>query len=282
MNPCLKLSAACALLFGHVSLASSQTATSIPAYPFPGDPIGIPLKEGGICNSGPFVDRERAPRIRLLERRPGVTPTDDFYTYELTYHAVAQGDICITPPPARMDAVVDIGPLPLGTHHVTVRGLLGDAPYAEYTSQFFTVTDQRRPGDDISGAWHAPRQSGRGYSVMRRDDLLIVYWTTHDDDGEPVWLVFSSDAHDDGTYSGPLYFTHGAPFGVDAAELETSVWGRATFTYTGCGKATWSWVAEDPWIQAGELDLVQLMTPDGVAACDFTTRRIPLAAEWIQ
>lgn len=273
-------------------------ADVIPDLPYPGDRVGVPLHGGGNCNSAQ-LDPKKKPQIRLSEHRVnGVNdPSDDVYTYAVDYWLVDVNDVCGTPPPPRV-FYADIGELPLGYHFFEAQAWLNGEKYVEYMRLAIVNLHERAP-DDISGFWVAPDQLGRGFTVTRSGDLFLLYWATHDGNGEPTWatlIVEDKDPYpgwfETRTFSGDAVTTSGAPLTPGAAELDVEPWAKVTFTYEGCGRATFEWEALDqpildpPTGQTprgnGSLALKQVLVPDGVAPCDVVAISKGLVAEWVE
>lgn len=260
-------------------------ATVTPFSPYLGERVGIDAWSER-C-SGPMFDAAHAPTIEQLAHTPGTGgPQQDEYTYELVYHMIYP-ELCLaTPPPAMYSNVIDLGDdLPQGHHTVHVKGVTPDDELqVAYDVQFYVgPVDGLR--EDVSGMWFAPEQSGRGLTVALRGNTAVLYWATHDADGDSAWNILTTPlaaVDDRHIVEGTALATRGAPLAAGAAELEVEEWGDVRFEYRGCGKATWSWDAIDPAIGDGELDMVQVLQPDGVYACDVATLPNRVEATWIE
>ena len=264
--------------------AHAETAFPVPLAAYPGDSIGVPMLSGGACQ-GAVIDPARAPEIRQTAHlvNNAADDADDVYEYDLSYWLVEpQTPICGTPPPPGYHSLIDVGDLPEGIHRFDVTGYLAGTQFASYTTADVSVQEQRRPGNDISGIWWADEQSGRGFTVMRSGDIFALYWATHDDDGEPEWVtLLRSGANEPGnTFEGVAINTDGPRLAPGAAALTPRPWGEVSFTYEGCGRASFEWNAIDPNIVDGSLALTQIATPDGVESCDIGGRAVA-TAQWI-
>jgi hypothetical protein len=263
------------LLAGPVTTVAAESPVPHPKFAWPGDRIGVPAYSRNAC-WGPYLDPDRAPEIRR------VALVGDTHDYRLAYWLVDEPDgICGLPPPLNYDGLIDVGPLPEGLHRFHVTGYYQGAEFADYTTEVVWVRVHDRPGNDISGAWFDPAQSGRGVFVTRTGMLLAVYWATHTAAGAPSWVVMTATGYSGHDFVGPAVTTHGAPPGSGPAELSSSNWGELRFRYVGCGRARLEWAAADPAIGSGGQDLVQLMVPDGVEHCDLAHRRVGLPARWL-
>jgi hypothetical protein len=245
-----------ALIAAHGAASHAQNVTSpptpVPALAYPGDRIGVPLLSEP-CRTG--VDPSFAPRLTWVSRllNDPLDPTDDTYRWQLEYRVRSNSSsFCGTPPPPHYRVLADVGVLPEGHHVFRIGALLGNQPYANYDTASVWVRRHPRPGDDISGTWYAPQQSGRGVFVLRSGSVAALYWATHDALGEPTWVVASNDARGN-VLDGEAFLTDGAPFGIAPVTAVTRRWGRLVFDYRGCGRAQLRWDADDPLLPDGEL-----------------------------
>jgi lysyl endopeptidase len=68
-------------------------------------------------------------------------------------------------------------------------------------------------GTNYTDLWFNPNESGWGINFNHQDNTLFATLFTYDPSGAPMWLVMSSGARQaDGSFSGALYRTTGAPF----------------------------------------------------------------------
>lgn len=247
------------------SVLQAQPAP-VPAQPYPGDRIGLPVFGGG-C---PVVvlDPSQVPRIRHTGSSGGARD------YELRYWShVPPNQACGVPPPMRYDFLVDIGSLPVGTYRFTVIGHLDGDEFDRYTTNVVSVRDVGYgPRADISGVWYAPEQSGRGVFVARRNGFTGVWWSNHDADGDPAWVIMTVNNAEANRFEGEAITTHGPPMAAGPADIDSQRWGELSFTYLGCGRAQMAWNADDEAIGDGSLNLVQLVLPDGIEPCDISSR----------
>lgn len=272
-------------------------ASPFPGNAYPGDHVAVPLLGGGTCNAA-FPDPERAPQIRRVEHFPNdeANPDDDVYVYVVAYWLLDEPSvICGTPPPPPF-FYADVGALPNGSHRFNVTGQLDGEEHVSYQTYDTSVYPHQRPDNNISGVWYAPEQNGRGFMVQRSGNLFALYWATHDDAGQPTWITLLVpdagrwDGTDQNTYAGDAITTSGDPLSQGPATLDTIDWGPVSFTYEGCGRATFEWGPRyplpagqpqpDPAGSEGSLALRQVTVPDGVEPCDAVARSGGLTAEW--
>ncbi len=247
------------------SVLQAQPAP-VPAQPFSSDRIGLPVLGGG-CPAI-FLDTSQVPRIRHTGSSAGARD------YELRYWLRRSPDgICGVPPPMNYSYLVDIGSLPEGQYRFTVIGYLDGNEFNRYTTNVVSV---RNVGNwaraDISGVWYAPEQSGRGVFVARRFGFIGVWWSNHDADGNPAWVIMSDNHGEGGRFEGEAITTYGPPLAPGPADIDSQRWGELSFTYLRCGRARMEWSADDEAIGDGSLNLVQLLLPDGIEPCDISSR----------
>lgn len=250
-------------------MAQGGQPDAIPVRPWPGDHIFISTVEGGCPALS--LDSERPPRARQIEYMPSPSgqPNQDVYRHEVTYWTTSLPDqICpAVPVPTFLTYRVDLGPLPIGRHEFRVTEVKDGVP-VNVRTVMRTVMEYPSAPAEISGAWYTPEQSGRGVLVLRQEGLTGVWWSMHDAEGQPFWVVMiDADARYAPRLEGEAFTTVGSPLSPLPAQLSNQRWGNLMFTYQGCGRARLQWQADDPTIGGGELDLVQLMVPDGIQRC---------------
>lgn len=269
-------------LLGSIFLGSALHAqpNPVPYDPYPGDRIGLHAFGGG-CPSVE-LDPNRAPRIRQtgFTADPGGDPEADLREYELSYWShIPSGQVCPLPPPMDYSSLIDIGPLPIGQHRITVIGYLDGDEFDRYTGHVW-VRVRNSPRNDISGVWYAPEQSGRGLFAARRGNLTGFWWSNHDAEGRPAWVVMTATGWEGNHFEGEAITTYGPPLAPGPASIQSQRWGELAFTYIGCGRGRLEWRADDAAIGEGSLDVVQLMLPDGIALCDVSQLRTGPPAVW--
>ena len=236
--------------------------TTIPRDPSTADDVIIEV--GLRC----LADAVEPPEIRTTGEN----------SYTLTYVHGPDGVNCPPELPPGTAFPTNIGKFPAGQHHVHFIGLVnGQSAYTDDIS--FTVSDIA--GKSVSGAWYAPEQSGRGMFLIRTtvdlsppeigthpppEQLYVVYWATHDADGNPTWAL-TSGLMSDNVVSGIAINTSGTPLAPGAAELTQQPWGTLSFEYLGCDKGQLTWNANDPLITDGSVDIIKLANPDGLGVC---------------
>ncbi len=275
-----------AMLLAGTTGAQEAPAPS-PAHAYPGDRIGVPALSGGCPPLQ--IDPARSPTVRLTRVYdtpgfpvpPPYSSSTTVHEYALDYWLVRDDNVpCPLPPPLDYDTLIDVGDLPVGLHQFTVRAFIGDELFESYSTETW-VGGSLKPGADISGAWYAPEQAGRGAFVIAAGSTLAVYWAIHDAAGLPSWVVMSVPFDEGNAWQGTAFNTDGAPLAPGAADLQVREWGQLELRYIGCGRARITWDAIEPGTTDGELELAQLMLPDGVEPCDITGRT-GAQAVWVE
>lgn len=270
-------------LFGTIDTAAAVDPATPPPSPtpaaaYPGDRIGVPAYGNG-CPAI-RLSTTVAPELRQVQFvANGAGADDDVYVYELVYQATRNAsDPCGTPPPRDYAQLIDVGVLPRGLHRFNVVGFANGVEFVRYTTPDAWVTVHERPGNEISGAWYAPDQDGRGVFVMRNTALTAIYWANHDETGRASWVLLTQTGFSNNVIAGNAVTTTGVPLAPGPATSQQVPWGSLTFTYVGCGRATLAWNANDARITDGSIELRQLMQPDGIGVCDITSRVAGLPA----
>lgn len=290
--------AACLTTAAHAEQIEID-ASPFPQQAYPGDHVAVPLLGGGACSAA-SPDPARKPQVRLTEHFPNDVdnPDDDVYVYTVDYWLLnPPAPICGTPPPPPFFHA-DVGVLPNGHHRFNVTGQIDGEEHVSYQTGDAWVFPHERPDNNISGVWYAPEQNGRGFMVQRSGNLFALYWATHDDEGRPTWVTLLVpdagrwDGNDQNSYAGDAITTSGDPLSQGPATLDTIDWGPVSFTYEGCGRATFEWGPRyplpagqpqpDPAGSEGSLALRQVAVPDGAEPCDAVARSAGLVAEWIE
>jgi hypothetical protein len=255
-------------LFGaHCAQAQTQPARAVlPAQPTPAEPVGLPYLQEGVCNSG-VLDPQNPPFIQRTGVSFGAEPEQNQYSYAAVIQLVSESQLCGTPPPPRLRHI-DIGPLPLGTHRITVTMIIDGQSRPDYTVQVPVKADPGMPSH-VSGIWFDPQQGGRGVFVTRMStSRLALVWFTHDADGDPTWVLATGDIDwRQSQFSAVAINTDGPGLAPGPAEIEEQVWGELGFRYVGCDRAELSWNAIDPRIVDGSQSLVRLSRADALPAC---------------
>ncbi len=100
------------------------------------------------------------------------------------------------------------------------------------------------PSFDVdNGWWWNPEESGRGYTLERQGDTLVVAGFMYDEAGKPVWYLSAGPMSSPTTYSGPwLRFANGqtmtgpyqpptAPVTAGKLDIEFTATNEATMTF---------------------------------------------------
>jgi len=243
---------------------------ALPIHPWPGDNNFLGVEAGGCPASD--LDPSKPPRARQIERieSPLGNPEEDRYLHEVDYWTVTPSQVCPLPPPTFLDYRIDLGALPPGLHTLRVIRI-NDGVEQPFSMVYREVREHAGSPHDVTGAWYAPEQSGRGLFVARRGGLTGVWWSTHDAQGQPLWVLMTEAAEQPwfsaAQISGEAFTTTGTPLAPGPAQLEAQRWGELRFSYRGCGRARLEWQADDPAIGEGQVELIQLMLPDGIQPC---------------
>ena len=95
--------------------------------------------------------------------------------------------------------------------------------------------------------WGGPAQSGQGINVGQQADTVFASWSTYDERGAGMWVVFSGPLDATGkVVSGPLYRTTGPALGAtfDASKVTSTKVGDGTLTFTDMHHATFTWTVD--------------------------------------
>jgi hypothetical protein len=91
---------------------------------------------------------------------------------------------------------------------------------------------------NYTGPWYNAAESGWGLNIVHQGNVLFPTWFTYDTDGKPLWLYVSGAAKQaDGSYTGDIYRTTGAPF--------NQISGTAVRSNTKLGTAKLSFASND-------------------------------------
>lgn len=265
-----------ALLGAHCLEAQAQPALAVlPAQPTPAESVGLPYLREGFCSSG-VLDPENPPTIQRTDVDVGAEPEQDIYTYSAVYRLISEAELCGTAPPPSLRHI-DIGPLPLGTHWITVTPIIDGQTRASYTVRVPVRSDPGMPAH-VSGIWFDPQQGGRGLFVTRMSPTrLALVWFSHDADGAPTWVLATGDIHPlESQFSAVAVNTEGPGLAPAAAQIEERVWGELSFRYLGCDRAELVWNALDSAIVDGSQSLVRLSRADALPPCapEFSGRAL--------
>ena len=274
--PSLALIVMLAPLGAAAQVTPSDPAPVVPYRPYLDEHIGIRAWSGH-CPA-PVFDARHVPQIRQLSHVFEVGM--DVYHHEVTYRMAEPSD-CISDIPSEFAAPwIDIGPLPKGFHYIHMKGVMeNDSVFVEYDVET-VVRETDAVRDDASGIWYSPEHNGRGVTVVLDQSssaspplTAVVYWATHDAEGDPAWNVLAGGPYagawgEGNVIEGTAFTTSGDPLMPGTAQLHAEPWGEVRFEYERCGHATLTWDANDAAIGDGSLALVQVMRPSGVYLCD--------------
>jgi hypothetical protein len=271
-TPTVRRAAALLVSLTFAAPAAAQSVGSItlvPASPYPGDHVHVPLHGGGICNAA-TLDPSRVPQLRpILHNVDPQDPSNDVYRYELRYWLENEdGVACGTPPPPR-DLHADVGALPPGIHQFDVVGFLDGAQFDAYTTAAARVAAHAGLPIDAAGLWFDPQQGGRGLNVMPLSSTTAsLIWLTHDAQGAATWVASNASITETmSRATGAAFTTRGTPLAPGPAVLTSEAWGSLDFSYEGCGRARLTWDAIDPAIVDGSQSLRKLAQSLDDPAC---------------
>jgi hypothetical protein len=129
------------------------------------------------------------------------------------------------------------------------------------------------PQDDMpidagfTGGWYNPAQSGHGFNIeVLPNGGLLAYWYVFDSAGTPAWIVAQGEIDGDVAVLEAYRVSGGAfPPDFDPDAITRDPWGEISFTFTDCNNGHVAWDSIDPGFADGEMDVVRLTLPAGLA-----------------
>ena len=121
----------------------------------------------------------------------------------------------------------------------------------------------------LSGSWFNSDQDGHGLNVATLDeDFTLVYWYVYHTDGTPMFLITVGKNEGNRT-SGTTYYHTGMKFGdFNPDDVQQTVWGTSTVTFTDCNTATLEYSADDPAYGGGTIPMTRLTFVSGLKCSD--------------
>ena len=114
-----------------------------------------------------------------------------------------------------------------------------------------------------NGLWWNPQRSGHGLDIQLIGDNLLVIWSTHREDGSPVWYLASapfSDSDSDHDWSADLGLYH-----WDGAKANHTNTGTVKITFSDEARGELSWTIDG---QSGSQSIVPFITSSQPSAND--------------
>jgi len=123
--------------------------------------------------------------------------------------------------------------------------------------------------DKLSGSWYNSDQDGHGLNVATlNEDLTLVYWYVYHTDGTPMFLI-TVGTNDGNRTSGTTYYHTGMKFGdFNPDDVQQTVWGTSTVTFTDCNTATLEYSSDDPAYGSGSIPMTRLTFVSGLKCSD--------------
>lgn len=121
--------------------------------------------------------------------------------------------------------------------------------YAETPEEFEAVYSDHSPvfidiklfdGSGYSGNWYDPSHDGEGWMIqVLENKRVLINWYTYDSLGNQMWLTGVGALVNGSVQIDEMLITEGGIFGpaFDPEDVELSVWGSLTFTFTDCQNA---------------------------------------------
>jgi len=121
----------------------------------------------------------------------------------------------------------------------------------------------------LSGIWYNPNQSGHGLNIAVLDEnITVVYWYVYHTDGTPMFLI-TVGQNQGNTISGSTYYNTGMKFGeFNKDDIQETVWGSTTLTFSDCNTASLQYFADDPAYGSGTIPMQRLGSVAGLKCTD--------------
>jgi hypothetical protein len=124
-------------------------------------------------------------------------------------------------------------------------------------------------GPGITGNWFDPGQSGHGFGIeVLPGNQLFAQWYVFDAQGHRDWIIgvgpitgntaTVTAAHTEGSGA---YF----PPNFDPNQIQNTLWGTISFTFTDCNNGTASWQPVEPGYTPGSIPITRLTAPLGLS-----------------
>ena len=99
-------------------------------------------------------------------------------------------------------------------------------------------------GSGYSGSWFDPLHDGEGWVIqVLNNNRILITWYTYDGLGQQMWLTGVGDLVNGSVHIEEMLISNGGVFGpaFNPDDVELSVWGSLTFTFTDCQNAVASY-----------------------------------------
>jgi plastocyanin len=119
----------------------------------------------------------------------------------------------------------------------------------------------------FTGSWYNPSQSGHGFNIeVLAGGGMLAYWYVFDAAGTPQWIVAQGTIDGDvATLDAFLVLGGLFPPDFDPTAITREAWGQLVFTFSDCNHGQVGWTTTNPAFSDGQLDLVRLSLPAGLA-----------------
>jgi hypothetical protein len=113
-----------------------------------------------------------------------------------------------------------------------------------------SVPDEPVPGQEYSGSWYNPDQSGHGFSMefgeaAEGSPLAVIYWYTYDSLGNPMFQI-GSGVLDGSTLQVQFESPYGMKYGeFDPDSVVRENGGTGTFIFSDAGNGTFSYTPSE-------------------------------------
>jgi hypothetical protein len=130
------------------------------------------------------------------------------------------------------------------------------------------VTQPFAIGPGITGNWFDSSQNGHGFSIeVLPSNQLLAEWYVFDSQGRRDWIIGAGPiAGNTATVIGAHTSGNGAYFppNFDPTQIQNTLWGTITFTFTDCNNGTVAWQPVETGYTAGSIPINRLTIPAGL------------------
>jgi lysyl endopeptidase len=116
--------------------------------------------------------------------------------------------------------------------------------------------------------WWNAAESGWGINLNHQGTIIFATLFTYDADGTPMWLVATNNKQPDGSYSGELYRTTGAPLNNAWFASTNTIVGTMRLAFVTAGAGTLTYVVNGTQVVKS---ITRQPLSASVPACNFTT-----------
>ena len=104
--------------------------------------------------------------------------------------------------------------------------------------------------------------------VVLDENITIIYWYTYHPDGTPMFLITVGENRDNLT-TGTTYYNTGMKFGeFNPHDVQESVWGTSTLTFSDCNTSSLEYSSEDPAYGSGTIQMERAGSASGLICSD--------------